>query len=379
MTDARLARLAELLVGYSIELQPGKILRIDTPTVGAPLAEELYRAALRRGAYAYADVELERLAEILVEEGNGDQLDFVSPVAETEIEQVDAIVTIWAEINTRAFSGTAPERHQRLIAASRVLTNKRWERIAAGELRWCGVLFPTAAHAQDAGMSMGEYEQFVYRACHVEEDGDAVAHWQATREELGRRSQQLGGARELRIVGPDTDLRLVVEGRRWEAADGRYNMPDGEVYTSPVETQTEGEIRFTFPALFQGREVDDIRLRFEDGAIVNAEARRGGAFLQALLDMDEGARRLGEVAFGLNYEIDRFTQNTLFDEKIGGTMHVALGSSFKELGGLNDSALHWDLVCDLRAEGEVYADGELVWRAGQFLEEPARTAEPAQR
>ena len=302
MTDARLARLAELLVGYSIELQPGKILRIDTPTVGAPLAEELYRAALRRGAYAYADVELERLAEILVEEGNGDQLDFVSPVAETEIEQVDAIVTIWAEINTRAFSGTAPERHQRLIAASRVLTNKRWERIAAGELRWCGVLFPTAAHAQDAGMSMGEYEQFVYRACHVEEDGDAVAHWQATREELGRRSQQLGGARELRIVGPDTDLRLVVEGRRWEAADGRYNMPDGEVYTSPVETQTEGEIRFTFPALFQGREVDDIRLRFEDGAIVNAEARRGGAFLQALLDMDEGARRLGEVAFGLNYE-----------------------------------------------------------------------------
>ena len=379
MTDARLARLAELLVGYSIELQPGKILRIDTPTVGAPLTEELYRAALRRGAYAYADVELERLAEILVEEGNGDQLDFVSPVAETEIEQVDAIVTIWAEINTRAFSGIAPERHQRLIAASRVLTNKRWERIAAGELRWCGVLFPTAAHAQDAGMSMGEYEQFVYRACHVEEDGDAVAHWQATREELGRRSQQLGGARELRIVGPDTDLRLVVEGRRWEAADGRYNMPDGEVYTSPVETQTEGEIRFTFPALFQGREVDDIRLRFEGGAIVNAEARRGGAFLQALLDMDEGARRLGEVAFGLNYEIDRFTQNTLFDEKIGGTMHVALGSSFKELGGLNDSALHWDLVCDLRAEGEVYADGELVWRAGQFLEEPARTAEPAQR
>jgi len=151
-------------------------------------------------------------------------------------------------------------------------------------------------------------------------------------------------------------------------------MPDGEVYTSPVETETEGEIRFSFPALFQGREVDDIRLRFEDGSVVSAEATRGGEFLDAVLGLDAGARRLGEVAFGMNHEIDRFTKNILFDEKIGGTMHVALGSAFKELGGVNDSALHWDLVCDLRAEGEVYADGELVWRAGRFLHETAPAA-----
>ena len=379
MSDPRLARLAELIVGYSLELKPGQVVRIDSPTIAVPLGEELYRAGLRVDGYPYVSVELESLPEILVREGNGDQLDFVSPVAETEIDRVDAIVTIWAERNTRALTGAEPERHQRLIAASRALTNRRWERISAGELRWCGVLFPTAAHAQDAVMSLDDYERFVYRACHVEEEGDPVAHWKATQDELAKRAEQLGGARELRIVGPDTDLRLVVEGRRWEAADGRYNMPDGEVYTSPVETATEGEIQFTFPALFQGREVEDIRLRFEGGRVVQAEARRGGAFLEALLDMDEGARRLGEVAFGLNYEIDRFTNNTLFDEKIGGTMHVALGSAFKELGGRNDSGLHWDLVCDLRAEGEVYADGELVWRAGQFLAEPARAAEPAQR
>jgi len=203
----------------------------------------------------------------------------------------------------------------------------------------------------------------------VEEEGDAVAHWQSTSADLAARAQQLSGARELRIVGPDTDLRLVVEGRKWEAADGHHNMPDGEVYTSPVETETEGEIRFSFPALFQGREVDDIRLRFEDGDVVAAEATRGGEFLDAVLGLDTGARRLGEVAFGMNYEIDRFTKNILFDEKIGGTMHVALGSAFKELGGVNDSALHWDLVCDLRAEGEVYADGELVWRTGSFMEQ----------
>ena len=379
MNDPRLARLGELIVGYSIGLKPDQIIRIDSPSVATPLAEELYRAALRAGGYPYANVELESLQEILVAEGSGDQLDFVSPVAETEVDRVDAIVTIWAERNTRAFTGADPARHQRLIAASRQLTNRRWERISAGELSWTGVLFPTAAHAQDAGMSLDDYERFVYRACHVDGDGDPVAHWQATQEELSRRAGQLAHTHELRIVGPDTDLRIVVDGRRWEAADGRYNMPDGEVYSSPVETKTEGEIRFTFPALFQGREVEDIRLRFEGGSVVRSEARRGGDFLDALLSMDDGSRRLGEVAFGLNYEIDRFTNNTLFDEKIGGTMHVALGSAFKELGGQNESGLHWDLVCDLRAEGEVYADGELVWRAGQFLEAPERAAEPVQR
>jgi aminopeptidase len=245
--------------------------------------------------------------------------------------------------------------------------------MSAGDLGWLGVLFPTEAHAQDAQMSLAEYERFVFRACHVEEPGDPVAHWQGVRDELGARAEALSEARELRIVGPGTDLTLGVEGRRWQAADGRYNMPDGEVYTSPLETVTEGEISFVFPALFHGREVADIKLRFEGGEVVSAEASRGREYLDAMLEIDDGARRLGEVAFGLNYEIDRFTQNTLFDEKIGGTMHVALGAAFQDLGGLNESGLHWDLVCDLREDGEVYADGELVWRAGRFLE----TAAPA--
>jgi aminopeptidase len=374
MADPRLARLGELIVGYSLGLQAGKVFRIDTPAAGLPLAVELYRAGLRAGALPYANVELEELPEILVREGSEEQLDFVPPAAMGEVEMIDAIATIWAEANTRALTGAEPERHQRLIAATRALTNRRWERISAGELSWSGVLCPTAGHAQDAEMSVADYESFVFRACHVEEEGDAVAHWQSTSADLNARAEQLGRVRELRIVGPDTDLRLVVEGRQWEAADGRHNMPDGEVYTSPVETETEGEIRFSFPALFQGREVDDIRLRFEDGVVVSTEAARGEEFLDALLGLDDGARRLGEVAFGMNYEIDRFTKNILFDEKIGGTMHVALGSAFKELGGVNDSALHWDLVCDLRTEGEVYADGELVWRAGRFLEEPVSVA-----
>ena len=374
MSDPRVARLAQLIVSYSLGLEPGKLVRVDAPPVATPLAVEVFRAALAAGAHPYVNVELERLPELLLVEGTEEQLAFVSPIARNELDLVDAIVTVWADSNTRALSRADPRRHQRLIASQQELTKRRWERMAAGELDWLGVLFPTEAHAQDAEMSLTEYETFVFRACHVEDEGDPVAHWQAVRRELRQRAETLSRAREVRIVGPGTDLILGVEGRRWQAADGQHNMPDGEVYTSPLETATEGEISFAFPALFHGREVAGIRLRFEGGAVVEAEAARGQEYLEALLELDDGARRLGEVAFGLNYEIDRFTQNTLFDEKIGGTMHVALGSSFAELGGLNTSSLHWDLVCDLREGGEVYADGELVWRAGRFLEQPAPTA-----
>jgi aminopeptidase len=373
VTDPRVARLGELVVNYSLGLQPGKVLRIDAPPVAEPLAVEVYRAALAAGAHPYVDLQLERLPELLLAEANDEQLDYVSPIAKAELELIDAIVTVWSESNTRALTHADPARHQRLLSSSQELAKRRWQRMSSGELGWLGVLFPTEAHAQDAQMSLPEYERFVFRACHVEEPGEPVEHWQRVREELAARAEALADARELRIVGPGTDLTVGVEGRRWQPADGRYNMPDGEVYTSPLETVTEGEISFAFPALFHGREVADIRLRFEDGAVVEAEASRGREYLDALLAMDDGARRLGEVAFGLNYEIDRFTQNTLFDEKIGGTMHVALGSAFQDLGGRNESGLHWDLVCDLREDGEVYADGELVWRAGRFLE----TAAPA--
>jgi aminopeptidase len=377
MTDPRVARLANLIVDYSLGLEAGKVLRIDCAPVAAPLATELYRAALAVGAHPYVNLELERLPELLLAEASEEQLDYVSPIAKAELELVDSVVTVWAESNTRALSRADPERHQRLLSSTQQLARRRRERLAAGEIDWLGVLFPTEGHAQDAEMSLDDYEWFVFRACHVEEDGDPVSHWRAVREELRRRAEALSEARELRIVGRGTDLRVGVDGRRWAAADGEHNLPDGEVYTSPAETVTEGEISFDFPALFHGREVADVRLRFEDGAVVAAEASRGGEYLEALLELDDGARRLGKVAFGLNYEIDRFTQNTLFDEKIGGTMHVALGSSFDNLGGRNESVLHWDLVCDLREDGEVYADGELVWQTGRFVAGPEPAVERA--
>jgi aminopeptidase len=370
VTDPRVEKLAGLIINYSLELDEGRILRIDTSEVGGPLALNLYRAALEVGAHPYTNVTLDGVAETLLGDGSEGQLEYVSPLQLNEIETIDALVTIWSEANTRALTRVQPDRQARHLAALRKLSNRRWERISNGEMRWCGTLFPTHAHAQEAEMSLEEYEDFVFSACHVDED-DPAAHWRLVAASLAARAEALESVRELRIVGPDTDLRIGVEGRKWIAADGRYNMPDGEVFTSPIETETEGEIRFSFPAVYHGREVTDVRLRFADGSVTAAEAARGDDYLQSLLGIDDGARVLGEFAFGLNYEIDRWTRNILFDEKIGGTVHLALGSGFPQAGGHNTSGLHWDMICDLRAEGEVYADGGLIWKAGRFLAEPA--------
>ena len=376
VTDPRIARLADLIVDYSLELQPGQVFRVDALDAASPLALEFYHSAIRAGAFPYTSLGLEGTLELLLEHGSTEQIEYIAPQQWEEIEELDAIATIWSESNTRALSRVDPARHANYLAAQRKLHNRRWERIAAGEMRWCGTLFPTHAHAQDAGMSLSSYEDFVFSACHVDSE-TAAEHWRLVSSSLHARAEALGAVKELRIMGPDTDLRVSVEGRSWIAADGCYNMPDGEVFTSPVENATEGEIRYTFPAIYHGREVEDIRLRFERGSVVHAEAARGDDYLKTLLEMDNGARILGEVAFGLNYEIDRFTRNILFDEKIGGTMHLALGSAFPQAGGANTSGLHWDMICDLRADGEVYADGELVWKAGRFLED-SPTPEPVE-
>ena len=378
MNDPRFDRLAELVLAYSLALEPGQILRIQGSDVAESLILALQREAVARGAFAYTSVDLEGFKEILVSQGSDEQLDFVSPIELREMEMIDAAITIWSDANTRAFSRLDPERHQRQIAAERKLAMRRRDRISRGELRWCGTLCPTNAHAQDADMSLSDYEDFVFRACHVLDD-DPVGHWQRVAQELRARADGLTAVRELRIVGEDTDLSVVVEGRSWRAAYGLQNMPDGEVYTSPVETGVNGTIRFGFPAVFEGREIDDPRLRFEDGRVVAAESTGADGYLDALLEMDEGARGVGEIAFGLNYEIDRFTRNILFDEKIGGTMHLALGMAFEDLGGRNRSSLHLDLICDLRSEGEVYADGELIWKNGRFVSETPPEVLPVER
>ena len=370
MRDPRIEKLAELITGYSLDLREGQVYRIDGEESSIPLAAALYAAAIRRGANPYTRIVPSGLDEIELEHASEEQLSYIPELEEIATEKLDAWTSLWGTVNTRALTRADPERRRLQLSTHFRMVNRRWERISSGELAWCGTLYPSQGHAQDAEMSLAEYEDFVHGACHTRESDDPIAHWEAMSETMTARARELDGVRELRIVGPGTDLRIVVEGRQWIPSDGKHNMPDGEIFTSPVESGTNGEIFFAFPSVFQGQEVENVRLRFENGSVVHSEASSGEEYLRSLLETDAGAKVLGEVAFGLNYEIDRFTRDILFDEKIGGTMHVALGEGFNEAGAENKSNLHWDLICDLRQEGEVHADGELVWKAGSFVAEP---------
>ncbi|HKS69005.1 MAG TPA: aminopeptidase [Ktedonobacterales bacterium] len=365
MADTRLAKLAHLLVTYSLRLQPGDLLQINTTPLAAPLVREVYREALLAGAHPYTRISLPETQELLLKYGSDAQIGYAPRTTQQEIEDINALLTIWAEVNTRHLSGVDPAKMALLQQGQRAWRRTYFERSASGDLRWCGTQFPTEAAAQDAEMSLLDYEDFVYGAGKLDA-ADPVAEWQAVHTQQQRIADLLGTKREIRLVAPGTDLTYATDGRRWLNADGTANFPDGEVFTSPVETKTRGHISFTYPAVYGGYEVEGVRLAFEEGHVVEASAEKGEELLRTQLDLDEGARRLGEAAFGLNYDIQRFSRNTLFDEKIGGTIHLALGQSFPEVGGQNASAVHWDMVCDMRA-GEVFADGELIYKDGRFI------------
>ena len=341
-------------------------MTIEAPAVAAPVVHEVYRAVLEAGAYPLPRIALEGLRETLLREGNDEQLAWVNPARLDDIETVDARIVLEAPLNTKRFSGIDSARQAVHERAAEPLRNRYLERAAAGELRWTLSCYPTQAAAQDAEMSLAQYEDFVYGAGFLD-DPDPVARWREFSDRVERIRELLVDRDEFHVVTDGTDLRLRTGGRGWFGSTGRENFPDGEVFTAPHETSVEGEIRFTYPAVFQGREVTDVRLRFAGGEVVEARAARGEEFLHRMIQLDEGARRVGEFAFGLNDAVTLFTRNILFDEKIGGTVHLALGTAYPETGGVNRSALHWDMICDLRSRSEVYADGELVYRDGRFL------------
>jgi aminopeptidase len=365
VSDVRLRRLADVLVDYSAGVKPGELVLLEAPVIVEPLVEELYGAVLRAGGHPVTRIGLD-VADVLLGEGTDDQIAWVNPARREDIERADVRIVIEGARNTKSMTAIEPAR-QALVERSRSELRDRYlERALSGELRWVLSAFPTNAAAQDAEMSLSDYEDFVYGAAFLD-DGEPIERWHTFAEELRRVVEFLSEKRELRIVAEDTDLTFSVAGRTWIPADGHENFPDGEVFTAPLETSTEGEIRFTYPAVFRGRQVDDVRLRFREGEVVEATAARGQDFLEEMIGLDDGARRVGELAFGLNGAIGVFTRNILFDEKIGGTVHLALGTAYPECGGENRSALHWDMICDLRSGSEVYADGELVYRDGRFL------------
>jgi aminopeptidase len=366
MKDPRLQKLARLLTQYSLSLKPGDVLAINGEAVAAPLMRECYRAALQCGAFVMTDVILDGLQEIFYAEANDKQLRWLSPFAKYKVQRIDASLGIWADENTKSLTNVDPKRLAAAAAARKPISKLFMDRAAKGQLKWVGTQWPCQASAQDAEMSLEEYEDFVFGAGHLD-DPDPIKVWQRISEQQQVLTGFLNRAREMRIVAEDTDIRFSLKDRKWINCDGHYNFPDGEVFTGPVEASVEGHVKFSFPAVHGGREVHGARLTFENGKVIKAEADKGQDFLRAMIAMDKGSCYLGEAAVGVNYNVKRYTKNTLFDEKIGGTIHLALGAGYPETGNKNNSGLHWDMVCDLRQAGEIYVDGDLIQKNGRFL------------
>ena len=359
-------RLAKILVGYSTEVKEGEIVAIDGESAAAPLLLAVYEEVLKAGANPIVNVALDGQAAAYYKHASDAQLEWISPVSEWALEKADVRIAVGASTNTRELSEVPPERQSRRQSATGELLGRALERAAKGEFRWVYTLFPTNAYAAEAEMSLVDYEDFYYAAC-LADNGDPLTAWQEASAETKRLAEWIEGHEEVRVTAPGTDVKLGIAGRTFVPSEGRHNMPDGEFFTGPVEDSVEGEVTFHLPASVGGREVAGVRLRFEAGKVVDAGAERGEEFLIQLLDTDEGARRLGELGIGTNYAIDRGTREVLLDEKLGGTVHMAVGKSYPETGGVNESAVHTDLVCDLRQGGKLEVDGTVMQEDGKFV------------
>ena len=366
MYDPRFDKMAQVIVRYSVDVQPGQTVYVWSQGFDArPLQLAIYKEILQAGGNAYLRADVPGAQEVFYQHARGPQLDFVSPVDHISVEQFDAYIRIGSETNTRRLSNVDPAAIVRQQAAMRPILNRRMELSAQGKYNWCVTLFPTEAFAMEAEMSLAEFTEFVFGSCLVN-DPDPVASWRA----MGRTQQRyvdfLKGRKLLRVQGANADLTLSIEGRTFLNSEGRRNFPDGEIFTGPVEDSVNGWVRYTYPAIYNGREVAGIQLWFENGRVVKATADKNEDFLVKVLDTDEGARTLGEFAIGTNYGITRFSRIILFDEKIGGTMHLAVGSGYPDTGARNKSAVHWDMITDMTG-GTIAADGAVFYKDGQFI------------
>jgi aminopeptidase len=369
MQDPRLARLSDVLVNYSVGVERGQSVRISSSPVAQPLVVELYRAVLLAGGNPFVRMVPDELGEIFYKTASDEQLKYFSPISIYEIEQIDCTIGIWADQNTKALTGCDPKKIGLAQAARKQYMEIFLRRAAEGRLSWTGTQFPTNASAQDAEMSLAEYEDFVFRAGMLDRP-DPVGAWKKLSERQQRLVDLLHGKSDYHVVAANgTDVRMSVAGHRWINCDGHENFPDGEVFTGPVIDSVNGTIHFSFPAVHHGREVQDVRLKFRDGKVVEASAAKGEDFLISMLDTDSGSRFLGECAIGTNYQIRQYTRNTLFDEKIGGTVHFALGAGYPETGNSNQSGLHWDMVVDLRHGGCIEIDGLKFNIDGKFTQQ----------
>lgn len=366
MGDIRLSRLADVLVNYSTTVQPGEWVGILGDVSALPALREVYAAVIRAGGNPTLIMHDEHMQRSFLRDGNDAQISWIDPSQDIYYEKADVYIRVGSSQNTRAMTNISPAKVQLWSKARRKFLDMRLDRAAEGKMKWVGAWYPNEASAQEANMSLEEYEDFVYNAtfCNLE---DPVAAWRKLSASQESKVAWLKGKKHVTLKGPNVDLSLSIEGRTFINSDGHANMPCGEIFTGPVEDSVNGWVRYTYPTIVGGRAISGIELKFVNGRVEEAHAEQNDDLLQEVLNTDPGARYLGEFAIGTNYGIQQFTGNLLFDEKIGGTFHAAIGRSYKETGGKNESAVHWDMICDMRTDSEIHVDGELFYKNGQFM------------
>ena len=367
MADERLNKLAKLLVNYSTEIKSGNFVFVSSDEVATPWMVEVVKEAVKAGAHVETVLSSQEVSEIKLKYSSEDQLLQENTLLKTMLSKADVWLSAWGNRNTKTNSRIDADKLKISTKGAASWRKIYSERMGNGSLRWCGTQFPTYADAQEASMSFSDYEDFVYGAglLHME---DPAAEWKRISAQQERWIKYLDTKSSLQFISEGTDIKVNVSGRKWINCDGKVNFPDGEIFTSPVEDGVDGVITFSFPGIYMGKEIEGIVLEVKKGKVVNATAEKGEDLLKSLLETDEGACSFGEVAIGTNYGIKDFTRNMLFDEKIGGTVHLAIGDSMPEAGGLNRSTIHWDMLCDMRNGGKIYADGELFYEDGKFIE-----------
>ena len=371
MSDPRVQKFAKILVEHSTRIVPGDRVLIEGTTAAEPLVRELYIQILEKGGHPHPMISFPGMVPFIQDDlyltyAKESQLDFVPTFYKIAYDQFESRIRIHSATNTRATTRIDPVKAQRRGKATSTITESQMRRGAEKSFKWVTTLYPTDAYAQDAGMSLKEYEDFVFNAVHAHVD-DPIAYWNSTAADQQKAIDFLADKSQIVMRGPNVDLTLSIKGRKFMNSTGVYNMPDGEIYTGPVEDSVNGWVKFTYPAIYGGVAVEGAELTFVRGRVEQARAEKNQDYLIKMLESDSGSRFLGEYAIGTNFDIDKFTGNILFDEKIGGTFHMALGAGYPETGSHNKSAIHWDMICDLRTDSEILVDGELFYRNGEFV------------
>jgi aminopeptidase len=357
-------KYAHLLVHYSLSLKKGERVFISTNTVAEDLAREVYREALKIGAIPEVQLNFRGQNRILMEEGNDEQLSYVPTLYHKAINDFDAYLFIRAPFNhaeNKNLNKEALKQRSKALKSTHEIYNQR---TASRELKRTLCEYPTSASAQIAGLSLEAYQNFIFKACKLYDD-DPIMSWKEVRRSQQTVVDYLNKSNMIRYKGPKTDVAFSVKNRIWINSDGQTNMPSGEVFTGPIEDSVNGTVYFDYPTMYKGEEVCNVELTIKDGEVIKWSAERGQSLLDDAMKI-KGAKYFGEVAIGTNYSIDTPTKNILFDEKIGGTIHMALGQSYKQTGGINESVIHWDLISDMK-EGAIYADGKMIYEKGQFV------------